>query len=101
MGTMQTFPAGNQTTVIEVNPAETTTTVTWFGKRAVANAQLDADTLRATFPPPPMQPESHKWALTPQPDGVTAHVHFQCFMNDFTAIFTRSGRASKPTKTAK
>jgi hypothetical protein len=88
-GTMPTFPAGNQTTVLTVDPTETNMTVIWFGKRAIAKAALDGDTLQATFPPPPFQPQSHTWWLTPQPDGVTARVHFQCFMNDFTAVFGR------------
>ena len=98
VGNMQTFPAGNQTTVLAVDPTETTMTVTWFGKRDTAKAQLDADTIRATFPPPPFQPQPHKWSLTPQPDGVTAHVRFQCFLNDFTAVFRRSGAESAAAK---
>src|SRR5947207_440916 len=88
-GIMQTFPAGNQTTQIEINPTETTMTVSWFGQTASAKAQLSGGTLQATFPPPAFQPQSHHWAITPQPDGVNARVHFQCFMNDFTAIFHR------------
>jgi hypothetical protein len=88
-GTMQTFPAGNQTTVLTVDPIATTMTVTWFGKTGSANAQLDGGTLRATFPPPAFQPQPHKWSLTPQPDGVTARVHFECFMNDYTSVFQK------------
>jgi len=101
MGTMQTFPAGNQTTVLAVDPTETTMTVTWFGKQTVAKAQLDGDTLRATFPPPPFQPQAHTWSLTPQPDGVNARVRFQCFLNDFMAVFHRSGAESGAAKTAR
>jgi hypothetical protein len=101
VGTMQTFPAGNQTTVLAVDPAGTTMTVTWFGKETAAKAQLDGDTLRATFPPPPFQPQLHTWSLTPQPDGVTARVRFQCFLNDFTAVFHRSGSESSTAKTAR
>jgi hypothetical protein len=101
MGTMQTFPAGNQTTLLAVDPTETTMTVTWFGKQTVAKAQLDGDTLRATFPPPPFQPQAHTWSLTPQPDGVNARVRFQCFLNDFMAVFHRSGAESGAAKTAR
>ena len=99
-GIMQTFPAGNQTTQIEINPAETTMTVSWFGQTASAKAQLNGDTLQATFPPPAFQPQSHHWAITPQPDGVNARVHFQCFMNDFTAVFHRINESSA-NKTAR
>jgi hypothetical protein len=100
-GTMQTFPAGNQTTILTIDPSETNMTVVWFGKRAVAKAALDGDTLRATFPPPPFQPQSHTWSLTPQPDGVTARIHFQCFMNDFTAVFRRATAEPTDTKRAR
>ena len=91
IGTMQTFPAGNQSTVITINTAETTMTVEWFGKHDSAKAEIEGGTVRATFPPPQMQPETHKWALTPLSDGKTANVHFRCFMNDFTAVFHRAG----------
>jgi hypothetical protein len=101
VGTMQTFPAGNQTTVLAVDPAETTMTVTWFGKETAAKAQLDGDMLRATFPPPPFQPQPHTWSLTPQPDGVTARVRFQCFLNDFTAVFHRSDVQPSAAKSAR
>jgi hypothetical protein len=90
-GIMQTFPAGNQTTQIVINSAETIMTVSWFGQTNSAKAQLNGDSLQATFPPPPLQPQSHNWSITPQPDGVSASVHFQCFMNDFTAVFRRVG----------
>jgi len=71
-GTMQTFPAGNQTTQIAIDSSETTMTVSWFGKTASAKVQqLSGDTLQATFPPPPFQPQSHVWSITPQ---VTAKV---------------------------
>jgi hypothetical protein len=69
-------------------------TVSWFGKTDSAKAQLNGDTMQATFPPPAFQPQSHKWAITPQSDGVSAHAHFQCFMNDFTAVFHRIGESS-------
>jgi len=91
-GTMQTFPAGDQSTIIIIDANQTTMTVDWFGKHASAKAEIEGDTVRATFPPPPMQPETHKWAVTPLPDGKTARVHFRCFMNDFTAVFQRSGQ---------
>lgn len=91
IGTMQTWPAGDQSTIITIDSNQTTMTVDWFGKHASAKAEIEGDTVRATFPPPPMQPETHKWALTPQPDGKTAKVHFRCFMNDFTAVFHRAG----------
>jgi hypothetical protein len=71
-GTMQTFPAGNQTTQLVIDSTERTMTVSWFGKTTSAKAQLNGDTLKATFPPPAFQPQSHNWSITPQPDGVTA-----------------------------
>jgi len=92
-GTMQTFPAGNQTTQIVIDSGETTMTVSWFGKTSSAKAQLlTGDTLQAAFPPPPLQPQSHVWSITPQPDSQSARVHFQCFMNNFTAVFQRTTR---------
>jgi len=99
-GIMKTFPAGNQTTQIVIDSTETTMTVSWFGKTASSKAQLNGDTLQATFPPPAFQPEPHHWAITPQPDGVSARVHFQCFLNDFTAVFHRVARAGA-NKTAR
>jgi hypothetical protein len=99
-GTMQTFPAGNQTTQIVINSTETTMTVSWFGKTDTVKAQLNGDSLQATFPPPEFQPQSHHWEITPQPDGVSARVHFQCFMNDFTAVFHRVAGAS-PSKASR
>jgi len=99
-GTMKTFPAGNQTTQIMIDSTETTMTVSWFGKTALSKAQRNGDTLQATFPPPAFQPEPHHWAITPQPDGVSAQVHFQCFLNDFTAVFHRVARTGA-TKTAR
>ena len=91
VGTMQTFPAGIQSAVITIDTGEATMSVDWFGKHALAKAEIEGDTVRATFPPPPMQPETHKWSLTPLGDGKTANVHFKCFMNDFTAVFRRAG----------
>jgi hypothetical protein len=93
-GIMQTFPAGNQTTQIVIDSTETTMTVSWFGQTASAKTQLNGGALQATFPPPAFQPQSHNWSITPQPDGVSARVHFQCFMNDFTAVFHRVGESS-------
>lgn len=91
VGTMPTFPAGDQAAELAVDPAETTMTVTWFGETNSAKAQLKGDTLQATFPPPPFQPQPHTWSLTPQPDGATARVRFQCFLNDATVVFHRTG----------
>jgi hypothetical protein len=93
-GIMQTFPAGNQTTQLVVDSTEKTMTVSWFGKTSSAKAQLNGDTLQATFPPPAFQPQSHNWSITPQPDGVSARVRFQCFLNDFTAVFRRVAESS-------
>ena len=100
-GMMPTFPAGNQATDLVVDSTETTMTVTWFGKTSSAKAQLTGDTLQATFPPPPFQPQRHTWSLTPQPDGRTARVRFQCFLNDFTAVFHRIASESNAAKTAR
>jgi hypothetical protein len=93
-GIMQTFPAGNQTTQIVIDSTEKTMTVSWFGKTDTVKAQLNGDSLEATFPPPALQPQSHRWSVTPQPDGVSARVHFQCFMNDFTAVFRKVAGSS-------
>jgi len=100
-GIMPTFPAGNQATELVVDSTETTMTVTWFGKENAAKAQLKGDTLQATFPPPPFQPQPHTWSLTPQPDGETARVRFQCFMNDATAVFHRTVAAPHAAKPAR
>jgi hypothetical protein len=89
VGTMPTFPAGDKPTVMVIDSNETTMTVTWFGKTLSAKALIAGDTLQATFPPPAFQPQSHAWSITPQPDGRTARVHFQCFMNDATVVFQR------------
>jgi len=93
-GIMQTFPAGNQTTQIVIDSTETTMTVSWFGQTASAKTQLNGGALQATFPPPAFQPQSHNWSITPQPDGASARVHFQCFMNDFNAVFHRVGESN-------
>ncbi len=99
-GIMQTFPAGNQTTQLVIDSTETTMTVSWFGQTSSAKAQLNGDALQATFPPPAFQSQPHHWSITPQPDGVSARVHFQCFLNDFTAVFRRIA-GSSPDKTAR
>ena len=99
VGTMQQFPFGPTGTVITVDPSETTMARRWHdaAEPDVAKAKLNGDTLQATF----TQGITNTWSLTPQPDGATARVRMQAFMNDFTVIFHRAvsePRTAKPTR---
>jgi len=87
IGTMQTFPKGPEKVTLTVDSTETTMAMTWRGGTVSGKAERKGNTLQAT---------SHEgiytntWSLTPQPDGATARVRMQAFMNDFTAIFHRT-----------
>ena len=89
-GVVHTFPAGDQSATFVISPDETTFTVNWFGKTGtVATQRVGTSTLTATFPQR-SQPQSQVWTVTPQPDGLTALVHFQAFLNDSSTTFRRT-----------
>ena len=98
VGTMPEVPWGNIATELIVD--ETGTTMQWqeSGKqKGTEKARLTGDTLQATF----QVGVAATWSLTPQPDGATARVRLQAFMNDQTAVFHRTTSASSSTKPAK
>jgi hypothetical protein len=90
VGTIPAFPTGPQDTVLTIDPRETTMLHTWTGHppTQVAKTETKGDTIQATFP---NGVATYSFAVTPMPDGVTASVHMQAFMNDFTAVFRRAG----------
>jgi hypothetical protein len=86
VGTMPEVPWGNVATELIVD--ETGTTMQWqeSGKqKGTEKARLFGDMLQATF----QVGVAAIWSLTPQPDGVTARVRLQAFMNDQTVVFHR------------
>lgn len=90
VGTMPQVPWGNVATELIVD--ETGTTMQWqeSGKqKGTEKARLSGDTLQATF----QVGVAATWSITPQPDGATARVRLQAFMNNQTAIFHRSTSA--------
>jgi hypothetical protein len=115
-GTMPTIPWGNLESVVTIDSTETNMAVSWYeaadsgnarthdhfkpapasarghtaAKLAFAKARLDGDTLAASFPAPLLGTST--WSITPQPDGATARVRMQAFMNDFSAVFHRTAR---------
>src|SRR5438105_1123662 len=115
VGTMSTIPWGNLPSVVTVDSTETAMAMSWYeagepgnpkiyrhfkaapaserghvaAKPAFAAARLDGDTLTATFSAPLLG--SSIWSITPQPDGTTARVRMQAFMNNFTAVFQKTG----------
>ncbi len=96
---MQTIPWGNWAVVLTVDPNEATiTSEINGGKPEVKKAQRNGDMLQATFP---AGLTVITWSLTPQPDGATARVRMQAFMNDFTAVFHRTVAESSSAKTAR
>jgi hypothetical protein len=97
VGTMPEVPWGNVATELIVD--ETGTTMQWqeSGKqKGTEKARLSGDTLQATF----QVGVAAIWSLTPQPDGATARVRLQAFMNDQTAVFHRVA-GSSAAKTAR
>jgi len=98
-GTIPAFPTGPQETVLTIDRKETTMLHTWTGHppSEVAKAKIDGDTIRATFG---NGATSYSFAVTPMPDGVTASVHMQAIMNDFTAVFRRTAepKTGKPPR---
>lgn len=86
VGTMPEVPWGNVATELIVDQAGATMTWQESGKqKGTARAQLVGDTLQAHF----QVGVSETWSITAQPDGATAQVRLQAFMNDQTAIFHR------------
>jgi len=114
VGTMPTIPWGNLESVVTIDSTETNMAVSWYDaadagnakthdhfkpsppnarghaadKPAFAKARLDGNTLTAAFPAPLLGTST--WSITPEPDGVTARVRMQAFMNDFSAVFHRT-----------
>ena len=88
VGTMQTIPWGNWAVVLTVDANESTMTEQINGEKPeVRPARRNGEMLQARFP---AGLTTITWSLTPQPDGTTANVHFEAFMNDFTAVFQRT-----------
>ena len=98
VGTMPTFPMGPAAVVLTVDSTETTMAMTWRGSTVTVKAQRNGDMLQATSPEGIY---TNTWSLTPQPDGVTARVRMQAFMNDFSAVFHRTVAESSAGKTAR
>lgn len=116
VGTMPTIPWGNLESVVTIDATETNMAVSWYdaadagngkihdrfkpsppsarghvsAKPAFAKAHLDGNTLTASFPAPLLGTST--WSISPEPDGVTARVRMQAFMNDFSAVFHRTAR---------
>lgn len=100
VGTMPEVPWGNIATELIVDDTGIGTTMQWqeSGKQKVTEkARLSGDTLQATF----QVGVAATWSLTPQPDGATARVRLQAFMNDQTAVFHRATSASSSPKPAR
>lgn len=88
VGTMPEVPWGNVATELVVDQTETTMDWQESGKqKGRAKAKLSGDTLQARFP---AGATTATWSITPQPDGVSAQVRLQAFMNDQTALFHRT-----------
>jgi hypothetical protein len=113
VGTMPTIPWGNLPSVVMIDSTETAMAMSWYeadkagnGKihqhfkaapesargqiaanPAFAQARIEGATIIAAFPADLLG--KSKWSLTPQPDGMTAKVRMQAFMNDYTAVFQK------------
>lgn len=93
VGTMPEAPWGNVATELMVDQSETTMEWQESGRRkGVAQAHLSGETLTASFP---AGFTVATWSLVVQPDGSTARVRLQAFMNDQTAIFRRVAGGSR------
>ena len=98
VGTMQTFPWGNWAIMLTVDANESTMTEQINGEKPeVRPARRNGEMLQARFP---AGFTTITWSLTPQPDGTTANVRFEAFMNDFNAVFQRTAESSA-AKTAR
>ena len=93
VGTIPAFPTGPQDTVLTIDPKETTMLHTWINNppTQVAKADINGDTIQATFP---NGVATYTFSVTPMPDGVTASVRLQAFMNDNRAVFHRVAESS-------
>lgn len=89
VGTIPAFPTGPQDTVLTIDSKETTMLHTWTNHppSQVAKAEISGDTMKATFP---NGVATYTFSVTPMPDGVTASVRLQAFMNDNRAVFRRT-----------
>jgi hypothetical protein len=88
VGTIPAFPTGAQDTILTVDSKETTMSHLWTSHPPtdIAKAEIVGDTIRATF----HANVTFTFSVTPKPDGVTAIVRLQAFMNDDTAVFHRA-----------
>lgn len=99
VGTMPEVPWGNVATELVVDQTETTMEWQESGKqKGHAKAKLSGNTLQASFP---AGMTTATWSITPQSDGVTAHVRLQAFMNDQTALFHRTVAQSSAAEPAR
>lgn len=97
VGTMPQVPWGNIATELSVDEAGTTMQWQESGKqKGTEKTRLAGDTLQATF----QVGVAATWSITLQPDGATARVRLQAFMNNQTAIFHRSTSGSTSAKPA-
>ena len=98
VGTMPEVPWGNVATELVVDQTETTMEWQESGKqKGRAKARLSGNALQASF----QVGVTATWSITPQPDGATARVRLQAFMNDQTAVFHRTvadSNSAKPTR---
>jgi hypothetical protein len=87
-GSIQTVPWGPWTVALTVSADETSITQQINTEKPLTTvAQRHGEMLQARFP---AGLTTITWSLTPRPDGATAQVRFQAFMNDFTAVFHRA-----------
>jgi len=94
VGMMPAFPTGAQDTILTVDSKEATMSHLWTDHPPtdVAKAEIIGDTIRATF----HANVTFTFSVTPKPDGVTAIVRLQAFMNDNTAVFHRAAEPKTP-----
>ena len=82
------MPWGPWAVTLTVSADETSVTEQINTEKPVTTvARRSGEILQARFP---AGLTTITWSLTPLPDGATAQVRFQAFMNDFTAIFRRA-----------
>ena len=87
-GTIQTVPWGPWAVALTISADETSVTEEINTEKPLTTvARRSGEMLQAKFP---AGLTTITWSLTPRPDGGTAQVRFQAFMNDFTTIFHRS-----------
>ena len=85
--------------MLTVDSNETTMTEQINGEKPLTtSARRNGEMLQARFP---SGFTTITWSLMPQPDGATAQVRFQAFMNDFTGTFRRGGSMSATSRSKK